>query len=242
MVPRQLGNRPSNEITIKDLHLHYAEVAQSVGGRLPPFEELLDRSPATLSTKLDKARAYVRRLGVSRSSQNDGQSGHAFINGAHFLVDEVSANLNVLSQSALYKLMCTRLLPNACKKRSEFKCSIYNNRYSFDISEKSPANFIIIFQLYLRAVGEDTDVSSFFYNLPVCRARRNENIFPAANKPLRTVDLADLLSRTEDTYLRTGFLYPCIYFRNFSEPCLFLTSLYGSWGDRSGLHLACGRP
>jgi hypothetical protein len=59
---------------------------------LPRFDDVIKSPPEGISAKLDKARAYGRRLGVERNTQNAPPAEHLFINGAHFLVDEVSVD------------------------------------------------------------------------------------------------------------------------------------------------------
>lgn len=60
------------------------------GGVALGFDTVVNDTPQEIQAKVDKARAYAKRLGATMASS---AQGHAFFNGKHYDLDDVSVQL-----------------------------------------------------------------------------------------------------------------------------------------------------
>lgn len=104
---------------------------------------------------LDKVRAYAERLGATLASS---EKGHAFINGKHFNMDDVSLRLNRAIWNTKRYPAWVRISCAICKWKSDNSCSIYRRRFTSSLSEttsRADIDFLFIpAVVHRRIVGQ----------------------------------------------------------------------------------------
>ncbi|KAK4698563.1 UDP-glucose:glycoprotein glucosyltransferase, partial [Phenoliferia sp. Uapishka_3] len=172
------------EVTEEALRATYGRIAMQnmhpAGGPLATFEEVLEGPAAKL--KVAQALAYTKRLGVVLPTTPSINFGAFFLNGAYFIIDDVSTSARSASGGD-FILIQTLLLKDFTQNLQK-TLSLHTQFLQQEV--------------YLDSLNEKSDVNNYFYDLEICFSRRNAYIFPVPEKnPLKIVNLVNATRELE---------------------------------------------
>lgn len=141
----------------------------------PDLVAVVKDSP-DLQVKLDKAFAYGKRLGLALLADGSNALGNFLVNGLVFPMDEVSDKVSPClhyPDPAHMHLVASQEFRQNLQQAMQMQMQY------------------VMQQLYLGALDDTDDVSTYFYDHPDTYSSRNPFVFPDDERnPLRFVDVA----------------------------------------------------